>query len=290
MFYSFLRAFIGEKYCCNTSSCEYVFNNGNSQQKNCLLTCIDEPTDVDKFKEQIKSTVTLDIKQVKSMGKDPIQCTNYTNLLFCTNNDVMITSETGQRRNYSITINKYTINGAFEFDIKNRESTSDFFNPLWDIINNKNLLKMLYDYFMHRKMCKDYLPNYINNHNEATIIKDPFDSFLDDFIGSNVYEHMGGNTYTKYNFINISSNNLYKLYNKFCINGGFTPYTITGFGLVVKRYLCDNFTDNANMFICKKRSSSGFNYIFNLKHAIKTFNISIDMDNNEILEQNERKI
>ncbi len=208
--YELINNLIGNDYCFQTARPEKtIFTQFNSCLLNKILVNINEP-DFNSFKngfEEFKGLVTDHGLTIEEKRKPLLPLSNNLWFLLTTNNDRLFSMSLTDRRFYFIETSNCKVG--------NRE----YFNDIYDMINNKDALKHIFDYLKnefdpkfnfdyYQKNCKTEFHKLLNNTSQ-----NPFYEFLQDLVENDIEE------FEKYKeSIIIQPKDLIQKYKRYCID------------------------------------------------------------------------
>lgn len=265
-----LRVILGKKYCKETSNLENdIFEKHAIAKINKLLMLLDEVqfSQSKKYTEQLKTTITSETMSVNPKNMSPFTLNSYENYILCSNNDIPIELNDGNRRYIVIDIDKVNYGTPEEKD--------EYYNNLYDNVIGSNrtnrepnykMLKCFYDYMINYDKGNYSLEANVNTETTLGIAKKPI---IEEFLNDNLYKlYEKDISFTENDITEYTGVDLYNLFVKYCEMCKITNImTSTLFGTKIKKF----------EWIENKRTSKGMKYVINTKSYCEYFNYSIDM-------------
>lgn len=244
-----LTAIFGSKYIFEDTGITAFTDRFNSATANKLIGIIDEAKSSDGFSnpEKIKKIISDKTQWIEPKGGEKYEISSHINLIFFTNNDVVVKIESSDRRFQLWTAsNKY-------------QNNTHFFTKLREkYIDDKKGLYAVYKWFLNSDVEQGY--DFSNNRviteeykqNQALQIP-PIIKFFEDIADSIV----------KTDILKFKPNELFNDFKRFCSSSGFKiEPNVTRFGLDMNIY-CKAFAE-------KKKTSVSLYYFINYDIMIET--------------------
>jgi len=138
---NYLEKIIGEKYIYRTSNVEEVYGNFNPAVKGKLLVQINELDGKDGFakKERLKDSITTESLNINEKNIKQFRIMNAIRWIIFSNNMTPIDIPADDRR-------FVVFQGA---DLLPENERETYYNPLFDNLNNREIINKLFEYFMN---------------------------------------------------------------------------------------------------------------------------------------------
>ena len=138
---NYLEKIIGEKYIYRTSNVEEVYGTFNPAVKGKLLVQINELDGKDGFakKERLKDSITAESLNINEKNIKQFRIMNAIRWIIFSNNMTPIDIPADDRR-------FVVFQGA---DLLPENKRDEYYNPLFDNLNNKEIINKLFEYFMN---------------------------------------------------------------------------------------------------------------------------------------------
>jgi len=180
-FFDIFKDIVGKKYFAELESGKQLFTAHSCIEKEKLFICVNEARGKDNYENAdiLKARITTDTLIINPKGIQEFQIDNYCDYIMTTNNHNAVNIQDKSRRFLLVETTSYY------------SRNSDFFNSFSaDIVDNKNALRVIYEYLMKYDI-KSVIPSgNFQNHIpmteiQQTIIKDNKDKielFLRDLV------------------------------------------------------------------------------------------------------------
>lgn len=250
--YELINKLIGDDYCFQTARPEKtIFTQFNSCLKNKILVNINEP-DFNSFKggyEEFKSLITDSNFSIEEKNKPKISLSNNMWFLLTTNNDKLFSMSLTERRFYFVETSGCKV------------GNKDYFNQIYDMFNNKDAMKHIFDYlknefnpdfdFQHyQKNCKTDFHKLLNETSQ-----NPFYEYFQDLLEVDIDD------LEKYkDDVIIQPKDILKGYKKYCVDNSLSCND-NGKSILLKLSKMGN----------QKKKLSKYNqwyYLINVNHSI----------------------
>ena len=145
LFFDIIDNLLGDKYTFNLDGLEKVVGKFNSTLGGKILGVINEanPIDSKERRDNIKYLITAKKLYIEGKHKDAVKTANYCRLIFFSNRFCAFPVEKGSRRPYVIKCSeKYLPENI------GAEANKKHFDPLLDIVKDKDVLKLFYEELM----------------------------------------------------------------------------------------------------------------------------------------------
>ena len=211
LFLSIIEEFLGHSYIYRTANLDEIFGSFNTSVKDKLIIQLNELEGKDGYanKEKIKNFITEEYTNINEKKIKQYKQNNYVRLFIMSNNLSPIEIPHDDRR--------FVI-----FKATNKKPSQEYINKLVDILENKDKIKILYEYFKNFKITlnlrtdrpktaayKDIQDNCIN----------PIYNFLNElFIKENFKDYFSKDEFKKHKKtgnILIQSNDFYQNYKQY---------------------------------------------------------------------------
>ncbi len=168
-----LKKMMGKKYVFDTCDIDKIVGKFNSSLAGKLMTILNEASGKDTYCviDKIKDSITRQDVSIEYKGHDPVVVADYCNYCYTTNNIKPLPIGEDDRRFQVIECSdKY-------------KGDTEYFNKLYDAIDNDEIVKSLYNFLMNRDISK-FNPSRDRVVTEATtdlhdLNKEPVDMFLE---------------------------------------------------------------------------------------------------------------
>jgi hypothetical protein len=217
-----LKKMMGIKYVFNTCDIDKIIGKFNSSIAGKLMTILNEASGKDTYSviEKIKDSITRKDVSIEHKGHDPVAVTDYCNYCYTTNNVKPLPIGEDDRRFQVIECSdKY-------------KGDTEYFNKLYDAIDNDEIVKSLYNFLIKRDISK-FNPSRDRVVTEATtdlheLNREPVDMFL---------EYLHTDEFVKYQR-KYKTKDMYEEFKSYMSSIGYKGVcNLPTFGKVLKSYL-----------------------------------------------------
>jgi len=205
-FFDIFKKIVGKKYFTELESGKQLFNTHSCIEKEKLLICVNEAKGKDNYENSdiLKSRITTETLLINPKGIQEYEIDNFCDYIMTTNNYNAVNIQDKSRRYLLVeTTSHYCRN-------------DDFFIPFSDdIVENKNSLRVIYEYLMKYDV-KSVIPSgNFQNHIPITEIqktiiknnKDKIELFLRDLVINDEY-----NTDNIFNEVKMKNSDLFSIW------------------------------------------------------------------------------